>query len=265
MFTKPMINNGIYDEFPNGWRDPNSFLNILETGMQPVRASYVRDCLKGRNLDTSRFLDIGCGGGIITEDLATLSRNVAGIDASIASLKAAEVHARSKGLDINYQQAQAEDLPFSKASFDVVTCCDVLEHVDDVSAVISEICRVLKPGGVFIYDTVNRTVMSYLSTILIAQDIPWTRIAPKNAHVWHKFIRPNELISIFEATDLRPCHQVGIGPSVSPLTMLWYILQLKRNEIDYAAFGSKIEFKMTRSKAISYLGHCIKGKRIKYE
>ena len=82
-------------------------------------------------------------------------------------------------MDINYIKAAGENLPFDDNSFDLVCCCDVLEHVEDVAKVISEINRVLKPGGLFIYDTVNRTLMSYASVIFVAQDFPLTRFAPK--------------------------------------------------------------------------------------
>lgn len=258
MFSKPIINNDIYNEDSSGWWDKDSFLNILETGIQPVRTKYIKQCIDEMKLDSIESLDIGCGGGILSEELASFSDSVCGIDISEASLATAKEHALEQNLTINYQQAFAEKLPFPENSFNLITCCDVLEHVDNVDQVIAEVSRVLRPGGIFIYDTINRTVMSYLSVIKIAQDFPLTRFAPKNAHVWHKFIRPTELLPLFTRNKLDSKEQVGMAPSVNPILMLWYILQTKCNKLDFATFGKKTQFELSKSKSISYLGYCIK-------
>jgi len=258
MFSKPVINNDIYNDDAAGWWDKDSFLNVLETGIQPVRTQYLLKCVAHTNQKKVDSLDIGCGGGILTEELAAISINTYGVDISEASLETAKKHAKEQGLDINYRKAYAEDLPFDDNSFDLITCCDVLEHVDDLEQVIAEISRVLRPGGTFVYDTINRTIMSYLSVILVAQDFPLTRIAPKNAHVWHKFIRPKELISLFKQHSLKSVEQVGMASSVNPLTMLWYILQTKYSDLDFATFGTKTQFRTSKNKSISYLGYCIK-------
>jgi len=258
MFSKPKINNDIYNDHSTGWWDEKSFLNILETGIQPLRSTYVRKCLDKANIELPVSLDVGCGGGIIAEDLAAISKSTTGVDISKASLETAREHAKSNGLDINYLEAYAEELPFDDNTFDLITCCDVLEHVNDVEKVISEVSRVLRPGGVFVYDTVNRTLMSYLSLIFVAQDFPLTSFAPKNSHVWHKFIRPKELLPFFKKSSLASKEQVGMEPAVNPLTMLWYIFKLKKNKLDFATFGERAKFKQSKSKAISYLGYCIK-------
>jgi len=233
MFFKPQINNDIYNEDPDGWWNKDSFLNILETGIQPVRSEYLFQCIGNKKTKINDSLDIGCGGGILTEKLTTVSEKTYGIDISQASLLTAKNHAIEQGLDIDYRQAPAEKLPFLDNSFDLITCCDV-------------------------YDTINRTVMSYLSVITIAQDFPLTRFAPKNAHVWHKFIRPDEFLPLFESHGLKSVEQIGMAPSVNSLTMLWYILQTKYNGLDFATFGAKTQFKTSNNKSISYLGHCIK-------
>jgi len=255
---KPAINNQIYNDLANDWWNPDSFLNILETGIQPLRADYIRQSLGSKVSHDLHCLDIGCGGGIITEDLASFSNNVSGIDLSQASLNTAKQHAEEAGLRINYHHGAAENLPFEDHSFDLVTCCDVLEHVDDLPKVINEISRVLKPGGTFVFDTVNRTLMSYLSVIWVAQDFPPTRFAPKNTHVWHKFIKPSELHEHLAQSGLRSREIHGMGPSKNPLMMLWYIFRVKQKKIDFANFGSITKFKLMRSKAISYIGHCTK-------
>jgi len=229
MFAKPKINNEIYNDFSTGWWDENSFLNILETGIQPLRSRYIRNCLEKADLKPAVSLDIGCGGGIIAEDLASISKSTTGVDISKASLETARNHAEQSGLTINYLEAYAEELPFDDASFDL-----------------------------FVYDTVNRTLMSYLSVIFIAQDFPITRFAPKNAHVWHKFIRPQELLPLFKDFGLDSRQQIGMEPAVNPLKMLWYICKLKYSKLGFAEFGKKVKFKESKSKAISYLGYCIK-------
>jgi 2-polyprenyl-6-hydroxyphenyl methylase/3-demethylubiquinone-9 3-methyltransferase len=258
MFNKPVIDNDIYNRHSDGWWSQDSFLNILETGIQPVRSEYVRHCLASMALIKPNSLDIGCGGGIIAEDLAEFSATVTGVDISTASLETARKHAKENGLDINYMESYAESLPFADNSFELVTCCDVLEHVEDVDKAISEIERVLKPGGIFVYDTVNRTFMSYLALIFIAQDFPLTRFAPKNSHVWHKFIRPQELQNVFRDNNLTNKEEWGMEPSVNPISMVWYILKTKYLGLDFGAFGNKTKFKKSKNKSISYLGYCVK-------
>lgn len=263
MFSKPAINNDIYNQYADGWWNENSFLNILETGIQPLRSSYVRTCLDQYKLESPVCLDVGCGGGIITEDLAKISDQVFGVDISGSSLNTARLHAEQNELKINYQKAYAENLPFESDSFDLVTCCDVLEHVDDVDKAISEIARVLKPGGVFVYDTVNRTLFSYLSLIFVAQDFPLTRFAPKNAHVWHKFIRPAELQMSLDRHGLSKAEEHGMAPSVNNIKMIWYIIKAKYFGLNFAKFGEKTKFQISKNNSISYLGHCTK--RIEHE
>jgi len=259
MFSKPAIDNDIYNRYSDGWWSRDSFLNILETAIQPLRSEYVRDCLSAIDLDKPNSLDIGCGGGIIAEDLAQFSASVTGVDISLASLETARSHAMQNGLDIKYIESPAESLPFKDNSFELITCCDVLEHVDDVAKVISEVKRVLKPGGIFVYDTVNRTLMSYLAHIFIAQDFPLTRFMPKNTHVWHKFIKPKELLEHLDNNKFDTKEVQGMGPSKNPLMMLWYIFRVKQKKIDFANFGNITKFRLMNSKAISYIGHCTKS------
>lgn len=258
MLSKQVIDNDIYNRHADGWWSKDSFLNILETAIQPLRSKYVRRCLSRAKVESPNSLDIGCGGGIITEDLAAISSSVTGIDISKASLETARKHASQSGLEIKYVESYAEKLPFDDNSFELVTCCDVLEHVDDVDKVVAEVRRVLKPDGIFVYDTVNRTLMSYLALIFVAQDFPLTRFAPKNSHVWHKFLRPKELQRIFEKNGLVPKEEYGMEPSVNPMVMVWYILKVKYMGLDFGSFGRKTKFVQSKSKSISYLGYCVK-------
>jgi 2-polyprenyl-6-hydroxyphenyl methylase/3-demethylubiquinone-9 3-methyltransferase len=156
------IDNGVYDRLGGSWWDDAS---LLHGSVTPGRLAYFRGVLArqlGPGAAGLRVLDIGCGGGFITEELAALGCQVTGIDPSVVSVAAARAHAAERGLRIEYRAGAGEDLPVPDASFSVACCCDVLEHVRDVDRVISEAARVLQPGGLFLFDTVNRTRRSRL-------------------------------------------------------------------------------------------------------
>ncbi|PWN89418.1 S-adenosyl-L-methionine-dependent methyltransferase [Acaromyces ingoldii] len=163
------------------------------------------------------FLDVGSGGGIATEALARsfASARFVGVDLSEGSIVAAQRHAKVSGLDIEYIVGPAYDLPFSSATFDGAVCSDVLEHLHDVPRALSEIARVLKPGGVFVFDTINRTRFSWLLVVRIAQDL--LHIVPHAAHDWRLFITPAELDLALRQANLVPCDLaeiVGMRPTV---------------------------------------------------
>src|SRR5262245_5027389 len=146
------------------WWDEAGFLHTL-AALNPARFGYMRRVLiEELGLDPAGLpvLDIGCGGGLLAEEFARLGCNVTGLDPSEESLAAARTHAAAQGLAIDYHCAPGEALPFGDASFDVVYCCDVLEHVHDLPQVIAETARVLRPGGTYLYDTINRTLRSRL-------------------------------------------------------------------------------------------------------
>ena len=135
---------------PGGMKKVSSL--FCELRSIPFRLDYLNIVLPklGIKPEGLRALDVGCGGGYLSEELARLGFNVSGVDPAPASLAAAQSHAKQSGLTIDYRVAQAESLPFPDGSFDLVTCCDVLEHVQDLDRTLSEIARVLKPGGIFI-------------------------------------------------------------------------------------------------------------------
>jgi len=136
-------------------------------------------------------LDLGCGGGYMAEALARRGVRVTGVDPSLASLEAAQKHAQAQGLDIIYRAGVGEAIPLETHSVDRVVCVDVLEHVQDVEKVLSEVHRVLRPQGIFFFDTVNRNWLSRFIIITLAENV--VKALPRGAHDPAKFIRPIEL------------------------------------------------------------------------
>lgn len=155
-----------------------------------------------------KVLDLGCGGGFVAEELAKRGADVVGVDPADPLLEVAQMHAQDSGLRIIYKRGTGEFIPCENESFDIVVCVDVLEHVDDLSAVLKEVERVLKPGGLFLYDTINRTIFSLLWMIVALEWISG-RI-PRGTHDWRKFIRPSELENLLSSIGFRPLKQGGI-------------------------------------------------------
>lgn len=145
-----------------------------------------------------KVLDVGCGGGSACEFAAKLGAQVSGIDLSPNSIKAAQDHARKSDLKIDYQSGVAENLPYDDNTFDAVLCFDVLEHVADWNKVVSEVYRVLKKNGLFLFDTINKTIKAKVIMIWLLEDI--LKQLPKGLHDWNKFISPQELMTSMEKT-----------------------------------------------------------------
>ena len=163
------IDNDLYNASGDIWWQPNTMLNLLKTSVNPCRVNYFKNCISGLNMNPAEktALEVGCGGGILTEEISKMGFKTTGMDPSENSLSTAIHHAQSGGLDIKYDKGTGENLPYADQSFDYVFCCDVLEHVMDLQKVISEISRVLKSNGVFFYDTLNRTFISKIVAIKI--------------------------------------------------------------------------------------------------
>ena len=162
------IDNDLYNVYGDGWWQSDSPLYLMQSSINPARVGYFKKILftdLNVNPQGKSALEVGCGGGILCEEIARMGFEVTGIDPSEHSLQIAANHAKADGLRVNYEKGTGEALPCQDNSTDIVFCCDVLEHVRDVPKVISEIFRVLKPGGCFCYDTLNRTFLSKLTAI----------------------------------------------------------------------------------------------------
>jgi 2-polyprenyl-6-hydroxyphenyl methylase/3-demethylubiquinone-9 3-methyltransferase len=254
------INNTIYNSDEINWWQPNSPFNLIETILNPVRITYFRKIINILKLNPEQMiaLEVGCGGGIMCEEIALTGFQTSGIDPAEKSIAIARKHAIEKSLSINYQIASGENLPFENHTFDVVFCCDVLEHVRDLNRVISEISRVLKKGGIFFYDTINRTPFSWLIVIKIMQDWKYFSVLPDHLHVWDMFIRPRELKKKLLAYQLLWREHRGISIEGSGLNVLKSLHKRAKGNMSTEEFSRECRFKEGRFLQVSYMGYALK-------
>jgi 2-polyprenyl-6-hydroxyphenyl methylase/3-demethylubiquinone-9 3-methyltransferase len=198
------------------WWDPKGPMAALHK-LNPVRIGYIRDqaaarfgrdtkkldCLKGL-----RILDIGCGAGILSEPLARLGGDVTGIDPASENIEIAAAHARDSGVDVDYRATTAEELAANNEQFDVVLAMEVVEHVVDVPAFVATCASMVKPGGLMVAATLNRTMKSFALAIVGAEDI--LRWVPRGTHQWDKFVTPDELERALEACGLDVIGERGV-------------------------------------------------------
>jgi 2-polyprenyl-6-hydroxyphenyl methylase/3-demethylubiquinone-9 3-methyltransferase len=255
--------NEVYNARADVWWADDQPLSMIRTALNPVRLRYLKEVLGRSGVDPAgkTVADVGCGGGLFAEELARLGASVIGVDPSAPSLETARAHARAAGLTIDYRLGSGERLPLPDACADVACCVDVLEHVDDVPAVLRETARILKPGGIYLYDTINRTALSRLIVIWLSQDWGPTAWAPRDLHDYSQFIAPAELRSLLDASGLDDDGQAGMRPSAGPLRILRLLRQAKTGKISYAEFGRGIEFVLAKGTQISYIGHAVKNPR----
>ncbi len=254
------INNEMYEaQGGNWWADDAGFeLSSLRYCVNPVRYGYFRRKLLERNFSGKRVLDVGCGGGFLSEEFARDGFMVTGIDPSPTSVDTARRHAAEGNLTIDYRVGRGEALPFPDGSFDVVACCDVLEHVDDPGRVIVEISRVLKPGGLFFFDTVNRTWFSKFVLIKIAQDWRLTRVFSPNSHLWEKFIRPDELVAAMNDCGLAFREMRGIAAAGNPLLLLRKLRAVRSGRIRNEEITDVLRLRESDGMKMSYMGFAVK-------
>lgn len=189
------------------WDGSQRFLRLLHN-LVPARLSHF-DRIVG-DWHGVTVLDLGCGGGFMSEALARRGARVIGIDPVDEVLVAARHHAAAEGLAIDYRVAGGESIPLPDASVECVVCVDVLEHVADLDRVLDEIARVLKPGGCFLFDTINRTLLARLVVVSLGENV--LRLLPCGTHDPALFIRPSELRDKLTARGLRAGPFLGLGP-----------------------------------------------------
>jgi 2-polyprenyl-6-hydroxyphenyl methylase/3-demethylubiquinone-9 3-methyltransferase len=255
------INNDLYNEQGDLWWDNDRFLHLLKTSINPARAGYFQRLLdEVLRLDRrgTLALDVGCGGGILAEEFAGMGFRVTGIDPSEQSLATARQHAQSMGLDIDYRVGTGESIPFADNTYPVVYCCDVLEHVRDLPKVIGEIYRVTKPGGVFFFDTLNRTFASKLVAIKLWQEWKSTAFMPPRLHEWKMFIRPEELKRLLTQAGFRFQEFRGTSPNMSILKVIALLRKRAQGKIGFKELGQTFKLVESDDLKILYMGYAIK-------
>lgn len=255
------VDNEIYNRPGDIWWDEHEPLNAIRTAINPARLDYFTRILKALGVDPrgKTAVDIGCGGGLFAEELARMGAHVIGVDPSTSSLHTARSHALSAGLNIDYRAGAGETLPLEDGSVDIACCVDVLEHVSDVDAVIRETARVLRTGGVYLFDTINRTRVSRLIMIRLLQEWRLTACLPANLHAWEQFITPEELRTVLRHHQLEGGDIVGIGPGVKPPRLMVMLWQVRTKRISPGEFGRRARFVVTRDVRISYAGYATKA------
>ncbi|WP_297615491.1 bifunctional 2-polyprenyl-6-hydroxyphenol methylase/3-demethylubiquinol 3-O-methyltransferase UbiG [uncultured Roseicyclus sp.] len=209
------------------WWDPNGKFKPLHM-LNPTRLDYITRQIAaefGRDLTVRhpfaglRILDIGCGGGLLSEPMARLGAAVVGADAAPRNIPVAQIHAQQSGLTIDYRHTTAEALAAAGEQFDVVLNMEVVEHVSDPLAYLTACRQLLKPGGLMICSTLNRNPKSFLMAIIGAEYV--MRWLPKGTHEWSKFITPDELYDLIRQAGLDPVDRKGFV--FNKLTWVWSI------------------------------------------
>jgi 2-polyprenyl-6-hydroxyphenyl methylase / 3-demethylubiquinone-9 3-methyltransferase len=214
-----------FEAMAGEWWDPAGKFKPLHM-LNPCRLDYITDQIAaefGRDLkerepfEGLRILDIGCGGGLLSEPMARRGASVVGADAAERNIPVARVHAEQSGLAIDYRHATAEALADAGEVFDVVLNMEVVEHVADPLAYLTSCQKLLKPGGLMICSTLNRNPKSFVMAIVGAEHV--IRWLPKGTHDWRKFITPDELFGLLGQAGLTPVDRRGMV--FSPVTWSW--------------------------------------------
>ncbi len=220
-----------FEELASRWWDKESEFKPLHD-INPLRVGFID---KLANLAGKRVLDVGCGGGILSESMAQRGAEVTGIDMGAEPLKVAKLHGLESGVSVSYRQVTVEQLAEEQpGSFDVVTCMEMMEHVPDPSSIVDACARLAKPGGKVFFSTLNRNPKSYLMAIVGAEQI--LQLVPKGTHDFKKFIRPSELANWIRAAGLQSNEITGL--TYNPLTKT-YRLNPRDVDVNYMVACSK--------------------------
>ena len=232
------INNKEIEKFSKiaeEWWDPSGKFKPLHK-FNPIRISYIKDNIVNsfnlkntkKPLENIKILDIGCGGGLLSEPMSRLGAEVYGIDASEKNINVAKLHAKKNNLKINYSCSSPENFT-TKIKFDVILNMEIVEHVKDVDFFLKSCSKLLKKNGIMFVATLNKTLKSYLFAILGAEYI--LRWLPIGTHDWEKFVKPNKLIEILKKNDLSL--EKLDGMKFNPLKNEWNLSSDKK--INYIA------------------------------
>ena len=231
-----------FSRIADEWWDPTGKFAPLHR-LNPVRVGYIRDraaahwqrdALAGGPLTGLTVLDIGCGGGLLSEPMTRLGARVTGLDAAERNIAVARLHAEGQALDIDYRSGTAEGLAEAGASFDIVLALEVVEHVADVDFFLQSIGRLVKPGGLMFLSTLNRTAKAWMLAIAGAEYVlGWL---PRGTHDWKKFLKPSEVVNGLRSGGIEAQEIVGVV--YSPLSRAW---SLNKGDLDvnYMLYGTR--------------------------
>jgi 2-polyprenyl-6-hydroxyphenyl methylase/3-demethylubiquinone-9 3-methyltransferase len=207
-----------FSELAHKWWDPESEFRPLHQ-INPLRLGWIEQC--AGPLDGKRIVDVGCGGGILSEAMARKGAQVLGVDLAERSLKVAQLHAMEAGIDnVAYREVAAEVLAEEQpGQFDIVTCMEMVEHVPDPAAIVAACAKLVKPGGWVFLSTLNRSPKSFLFAIVGAEYL--LRLLPTGTHEYAKFIRPSELATWSRSAGLDLLHTRGM--EYNPLTKRYWL------------------------------------------
>ena len=224
---------GKFDALASRWWDPHSEFKPLHE-INPLRLGYIDGIA---HIQGKRVLDVGCGGGILSESMAARGAEVTGIDMGEAPLEVARLHLLETGEHVDYRQIPVEQLAVEQpGEFDVVTCMEMLEHVPDPSSVVNACARLARPGGYVFFSTLNRNPKSYLLAIVAAEYV--LNMLPKGTHDYARFIRPSELSQWIREADLTSLDLSGM--TYNPLTGA-YKLHPRDVDVNYLVATRKAE------------------------
>lgn len=214
-----------FEELASRWWDRESEFKPLHD-INPLRVDFIDRiaALAGKTV-----LDVGCGGGILSEAMAQRGAEVSGIDMGEAPLKVAKLHGLESGVNVNYKQITVEQLAAEQPeSFDVITCMEMMEHVPDPASIVDACSKLVKPGGFVFFSTLNRNPKSYMMAIVGAEHL--LKLVPKGTHDFKKFIRPSELANWIRQSGLSSLEMTGL--TYNPLTKV-YSLNAKDVDVNY--------------------------------
>ena len=213
-----------FSQLAHRWWDPGSEFRPLHE-INPLRLEWI-DAIA--SLSGKVVLDIGCGGGILSESMAARGANVTGIDLSDKALGVARLHLLESGRVVDYQKQSAEEhATEAPGKYDIVTCMEMLEHVPDPSSIVAACSRLVKPGGHVFFSTLNRNPKSYLLAVIGAEYV--LNLLPKGTHEYAKFIKPSELARWAKSVGLEPDELIGM--SYNPLTGIYRLT--KNTDVNY--------------------------------
>ncbi len=243
--AQDVVDNDIFNNLKERWYNAGDHPVALLRSEAKFNSNWIVSELKGQPPAQLKVLDVGCGAGFLCNRLGELGFQTTGIDISLGAIEVAKGHDRTG--KVRYVVADAGHLPFLRSSFDVVTCIDLLEHVEDPESVVAEIARVLKFGGVLFFQTLNRNWISYLVAL---KGVKWfVRNTPERLHVYRMFIKPGELAGFCRGHGLTAKKWRGLRPRLNGA--FWRMLRT-------GFVDEGFSFQESRSLAISYIGKAVK-------